>query len=376
MTDLLAPREIRHRLEELAAVDELLEEHVAELRRLALEASRSGDEDLKGAVAALAGRVPDETPWAPAGVLGLDEARRTLRAARRGEPAPSAPVADFPAEDERFSPAGAPAPVLPPDDASVAEASLVDEAIASRRVAPDVEAARRPEKRKTPRRPGAHWRGRTARPGTPARPRVSPSAKRDDEGARGPIVVVRSRRRPELGSARVPLGPLVHFPVRALYLQALDRDGALSGRARRLLHALTDRSNDTLHSVYGHQATYADDMGRKVRTVRYAAKDAEEAGYLEVVRCKPYKRPDSGAWSRKWSNRYLFVVFAEDFPRLMRYFARFLRGLLQPPRAQASPPNAEPAPALGAPVSSPRLATRPVGSAAPPSSEPEEPAAP
>jgi hypothetical protein len=56
-------------------------------------------------------------------------------------------------------------------------------------------------------------------------------------------------------------------------------------------------------------------MGRSVDSIQRYTAELEEAGLIVVERSKPYRSNPTGLYTRRWANRYHFVVYVSDHAR-------------------------------------------------------------
>jgi len=157
--------------------------------------------------------------------------------------------------------------------------------------------------------------------------------------------------------APMPAGPLHFDSTPRRKITARIARANLSVGARAFAQLLLTYSGNNGHYVFGNQERLAAALGRSSDSLWRYTRELEAAGLIVVERAKPYRAsPDSG-YTRRWANRYHFVVFVADF-----LYYRYWWGLAEPPvdvddaGARYEPPavaRLEPGPTPGSPNAPP-----------------------
>jgi hypothetical protein len=101
------------------------------------------------------------------------------------------------------------------------------------------------------------------------------------------------------------------WPKRRQWADRIATDNRLTAGAKAWLGLLARRSDDAGKPVWGNQERMGAQLGRCGRSVRRYRAEAEELGYVQVFRSKPFRGPD-GRWSRRKSNAYYLCLPARD----------------------------------------------------------------
>lgn len=83
--------------------------------------------------------------------------------------------------------------------------------------------------------------------------------------------------------------------------------GVTQASVKEVAHGLSDYSDDSAESVYGHQRTYAMKLDCSVKHLQRCIRILEVVGAIKVTRFQPERMSD-GKWARRSTNRYHFLV--------------------------------------------------------------------
>jgi hypothetical protein len=101
-------------------------------------------------------------------------------------------------------------------------------------------------------------------------------------------------------------------------MAAVRRDQSLTATAIRVVEHLATYGNPDGSSTYPSEARLATDLGLSTGTVSRAVCEAEDAGWLRVLRWRPIRDPATGCWLRRHTNTYTLCLKPEGASLLGR----------------------------------------------------------
>ncbi len=105
---------------------------------------------------------------------------------------------------------------------------------------------------------------------------------------------------------------------RERWMALLRRDQSLTATAIRVVEHLATYGNPDGSSTYPSEARLAADLGLSTGTVSRAVCEAEDAGWLRVLRWRPIRDPATGCWKRRHTNTYTLCLKPEGASLLGR----------------------------------------------------------